>query len=130
MHLLIFLMIVAAIAGFVAEHTFISVLIVFLAVCWIFSIWQSQGEKEKKRKQQIIQKYGDTLEAESILNKTPWIGQSREQLIDSFGGAHEIETKVSARVSKEIWKFFYPNSRKLRLRITLTNGEVSHIDIK
>ena len=54
----------------------------------------ARNTDEQRKKDQIYAKYGQTEIAERILNNTVWVGETAEQLRDSFGSPLDIDVKV------------------------------------
>ncbi|WP_146122012.1 hypothetical protein [Burkholderia multivorans] len=107
-----------------------AVIVIFLigisfSIGWVFLILKSG----KQKREAINKKYSDPV-AKRVLAGDCWIGQNRSQLRDSLGLPEKIEIQENSRSRKEVWKFFYKNSRRIRLKIILTDGVVTQIDRK
>ena len=84
----------------------------------------------KLRKEKLIEKYGDEELVDKLINSCIWVGQTMEQLTDSLGSPHSIDTKVLKTKTKEIWKYQHRGGNRYGLRITLEEQEVVGFDHK
>ncbi|MTB47103.1 DUF2845 domain-containing protein [Providencia sp. wls1950] len=91
----------------------------------IWSVYSS-----KKRREYLLHKYGDETVVNMIMNRTFWIGQTSEQLLDSLGRPLDISSKVMKTRYREIWKYNKTGSNRYGLRITLDDGFVQGWDEK
>ena len=48
----------------------------------------------EKRREKLLEKYQDAEVVENILNKTIWVGETNEQLLESLGAPEDIDQKV------------------------------------
>uniref|UniRef100_UPI002B051A6F DUF2845 domain-containing protein n=1 Tax=Providencia alcalifaciens TaxID=126385 RepID=UPI002B051A6F len=78
----------------------------------------------------LLHKYGDETVVNMIMNRTFWIGQTSEQLLDSLGRPLDISSKVMKTRYREIWKYNKTGSNRYGLRITLDDGCVQGWDKK
>lgn len=85
---------------------------------------------EKERKSRIYQKYGHTNIAEKIIKKITWVGETREQLLESFGQPLDIDENVLKTKKKEIWKYYQKGTNRYGLRVIVENGIVIGWDEK
>lgn len=76
--------------------------IIFIII--IFSVSKSFATKQAKeaRKRFIYNKYGNAETAEKIINEKVWVGQTKEQLCDSWGKPLDIDESVLKTKTKEI----------------------------
>ena len=84
----------------------------------------------KARKERIYEKYGHTEIADRIVNRTIWVGETREQLLDSWGSPLDIDEKVLKTKRKEIWKYFRKSANRYGYKITVEDGIVVGWDEK
>lgn len=82
------------------------------------------------RRARIYRKYGRSEIAERILSKTVWIGETAEQLRDSFGAPIDVDEKVLKTKRKEVWKYVRKGKNRYGLRFTVENGIVVGWDEK
>lgn len=78
--------------------------------------------KKRKRYAALMAKYHDTVVVDRIISKTVWVGESAEQLRDSFGPPIDIDHKVLKTKSKEVWKYVRKGANRYGLRFTMENG--------
>jgi hypothetical protein len=84
----------------------------------------------KARRDRIYVKYGRTEIAERIIGKTVWVGETEDQLRDSFGAPVDIDEKVLKTKRKQIWKYAHRGGNRYGLRFTVENGIVVGWDEK
>lgn len=84
----------------------------------------------EERVARIRRKYGHTEEAEKIIQRQAWVGQTAEQLQDSIGPPEDIDEKVLKTKKKEVWKYQRTGANRYALRITLENDRVIGWDEK
>lgn len=91
---------------------------------------EDRRAKVEARKESIYQKYGHTENAERIINKIIWLGETSEQLSDSFGKPLDIDEQVFKTKKKEVWKYYQKSTNRYGLKITIENGVVIGWDEK
>lgn len=84
----------------------------------------------KKRREQLLAKYGDLKIVDMIMQKMFWQGQTPEQLIDSLGRPVDVDRKVLKTKTKEVWKYNQTGRGRFGLRITVEDGYVVGWDKK
>ena len=104
----------------------IIVLIVAVIIAWLLI----SAHKTKKRREALLQNYGDTRLVELIMRRMFWQGQTEEQLIDSLGRPLDIDERVFKTKTKETWKYNQIGKNRFGLRVTLENGIVVGWDKK
>lgn len=77
--------------------------------------------KKKARRDKIYKKYGHTDIAKKIVNRTIWVGETSEQLIDSMGKPVDIDERVLKTKRKEVWKYYQKSTNRFGLKITIEN---------
>ena len=82
------------------------------------------------RRKRLLAKYRDEQIVDRIIKKTIWVGETKEQLLDSLGNPIDIDEKVMKSSKKEIFKYFQNGKARFRLRVTLEDGEVTGWDEK
>jgi len=92
-------------------------------------IWLKVAPKRKKIGQ-LMSKYGDPQIVDHIYNHRYWAGQTAEQLVDSRGRPHGVDTKLLKTIKREVWKYNPRGVNRYGLRITLDNDVVSSWDHK
>jgi len=84
----------------------------------------------KKRIAYLLQKYGDEVIVQRIMQHSFWQGQTAPQLLDSIGNPLGVDKKVMASRNREVWKYNSRGRNRYALRITLDNGVVISWDQK
>ena len=92
-------------------------------------IWYKVA-KTKRRRQELMEKYNDSVLVGKLMEHSFWQGQTAGQLIDSLGKPADIDEKVLKTKKKEIWKYNHQGGNRYGLRITLDNGFVVGWDQK
>lgn len=88
------------------------------------------ANQEEARRLYLIEKYNDAMLVAKLMDRSIWVDQTAEQLLDSIGRPSDIDQKVLKTKKKEVWKY-YPNGiGRYRLRITLDNDVVVGWDEK
>ena len=72
----------------------------------------------------IDSKYEFKDDVRRILKKELWIGETLEQVVDSFGQPEDIEEKVSQTKTRRILKYGRDKKMRFRLVIVVENGLV------
>ncbi len=103
------------------------ILLLFVAV--ILWIWIS-AQNKKKRRESLLEKYGDLKIVNMIMDRMIWQGQTEEQLLDSLGKPLAIDQKVLKTKTKETWKYNSTGRNRYGLRIVVENGLVVGWDQK
>lgn len=80
-------------------------------------------EREDARHSLITQRY-DPETAQRILSHQIWQGMTAEQLMDSAGIAEAVDTTMTKRGRKEVWKYGQETATRFDTRITLEDGVV------
>lgn len=102
------------------------VLIVFIvAIIFIWNVYVT-----KKRKQYLLNKYGNAEIVEKIMNRYFWVGQTAEQLRNSLGKPADISTKIMKTRYRETWKYNQTGKNRYGLRITLDDHVVQRWEQK
>ncbi len=109
------------------------ILVIVIVGIFIFSsylIEKEKARKEREKKEYIYQKYGHTDIAERIINKSVWVGETTEQLIDSLGEPIDIDESVLKTKKKEVWKYYQKSSTRYGFKAKVENGIVVGWDEK
>ena len=122
----------ALIAGIVKffENVGVVVPAVITAIGISIYLWTKHAKKKAQQRQlevrraELLEKYKDKTVVDSILAKRIWVGQLREQLIDSLGQPHDIDQKVLKTKKRELWKYDHKGGNRYMYRITLENDVV------
>ena len=80
-------------------------------------------DNEDAHRTLITQRY-DPETAQRILSHQIWQGMTAEQLMDSAGMAEAVDTIVTKRTRKEVWKYDQVTATRFDTRITLEDGVV------
>jgi hypothetical protein len=117
------------------EPFVITVIVGIVLIVVMIAVSSANAEKARKdeaerRRAQIYEKYGRTETAERILNKTVWVGETSEQLRDSFGEPLDVDEKVLKTKKKEIWKYVHKGTNRYGLKFTVENDVVVGWDEK
>jgi hypothetical protein len=105
-------------------------LVIIAIIGLIVLVVRVQAAARQKRLQYLLAKYGNQEIVHRIMNKTIWVGQTCEQLIDSLGRPADTDQKVLKTKSKEIWKYAHRGGNRYGLRITVEDGAVVGWDEK
>lgn len=104
------------------------ILLLIGLVCIAVALYASHANK--KRREALLDKYGNEEIVEKIMKRMFWQGQTPEQLIDSIGNPLDIDKKVMKTKVKEVWKYQRTGKGRYALRITLENDSVVGWDKK
>ncbi|WP_373072348.1 hypothetical protein [Sulfurimonas sp.] len=85
---------------------------------------------DKKKRERLINKYGDPEIVESIMNNEVWQGATEEHVIDSLGKPLDIDQKVLKTKIKEVWKYEEVAKNRYALKVIIENGIVVGWDKK
>jgi len=105
------------------EWVILIIFIIAIIIAW--NIYST-----KKRREYLLNKYGDSEIVESIMKRCFWVGQTSEQLVDSLGKPIDISTKIMKTRYREIWKYNQTGNNRFGLRITLDDHVVKTWDEK
>ncbi len=84
----------------------------------------------KKRRSQLLEKYGDENLVDLLMRKRFWEGQDAEQLLDALGQPVAVDDKRLKTKKKQIWRYNHRGANRYALRITLENDVVVGWDQK
>ncbi len=87
-------------------------------------------QREKAWRDALMLKYNDQQVVDSLIAKRLWIGQTSEQLQDSFGAPDDVDERVLKTKRKEVWKYGHKGANRYEYRITLENDRVVGWDEK
>lgn len=88
---------------------------------------REQEEYERRLQERfnyLIDKYGDAQIAQWIMDKTFWVGETKEQLLESLGRPEKIDDKVLKAKRVQTWRYHKISKRSFGLSITLENDVV------
>lgn len=88
-----------------------------------------EGAKEAHRIE-LLSKYHDENIVDKILRKVPWIGQTKQQLLDSLLEPEDIDVKAYKTKTQETWKYGQTGKNRFALRVTLDDDIVVSYDDK
>lgn len=102
----------------VAAGLFVLALVINAIKCSV------HNRKVESLRKSLIEKYKDEEIVQLIMESSYWKGQTEEQLLDSLGEPHKIDSQVMKTKTKEIWKYGHRHGQVYRLKITLEKGKV------
>ncbi len=85
---------------------------------------------DKKKRERLTKKYGDTEIVERIMNSEVWQGATEKHVLDSLGKPLDIDQKVLKTKTKEVWKYEQVAKNRYALKVTMENGVVVGWDKK
>lgn len=69
------------------------------------AVFMVRRVKRARRSAHLLEKYADAERVDCIMSQTVWQGETTEQLIDSLGRPHDVDTKALKTKAREIWKY-------------------------
>lgn len=84
---------------------------------------------EKKHAERLRTKYPETV-VQRMISERVWQGQTSTELADSLGNPSNVDRKLLATRTREIWKYYPRGVNRYGLRITLDDGIVVGWDFK
>ena len=97
---------------------------------FIIAICLISNDLDKKKRERLMSKYGDSHLVEKLMAKSIWQGQTEGQLIDSIGKPLDIDQKVLKTKVKETWKYDKSGKNRYNLKVVFENGLVVGWDKK
>jgi hypothetical protein len=76
------------------------------------------------KRARLMMKCKDEELIERLMKESFWVGQTKEQLIDSLGEPLDVIQKVLKTKVKEVWKYEQTGKNRYGLKITLDDGVV------
>ena len=76
------------------------------------------------KRARLMMKSKDEELIERPLEEKFWVGQTKEQLINSLGESLDVNQKVLKTKVKEVWKYEQTGKNRYGLKITLDDGVV------
>ena len=76
------------------------------------------------KRARLMMKSKDEELIERLLEEKFWVGQTKEQLINSLGEPLDVNQKVLKTKVKEVWKYEQTGKNRYGLKITLDDGVV------
>ena len=76
------------------------------------------------KRARLMMKSRDEELIERLLEEKFWVGQTKEQLINSLGEPLDVNQKVLKTKVKEVWKYEQTGKNRYGLKITLDDGVV------
>ncbi len=76
------------------------------------------------KRTRLIMKHKDDELVEMLMKEKFWVGQTKEQLIDSLGEPLAVDQRVLKTKVKEVWKYEQTGKNRYGLIITLDDGVV------
>lgn len=85
---------------------------------------------KKKHIEKLMAKYNNRTIVAQILNKSIWVDQTSEQLLDSIGYPEHISEWTSKNKKGETWKYGQTGKNRYNLKVDLVNDKVTGWTIK
>lgn len=104
-------------------------IVIIIIVALILKSYSDYSDK-KARREGIYQKYGHTELSEKIINKTVWVGETSDQLLDSLGKPIDIDENVLKTKRKEVWKYCRKSTNRYGFKVKVENDIVIGWDEK
>src|SRR5688500_10490002 len=104
--------------------------LLLVGVVAIVLVSGARTKQAAARRAALLAKYRDERIVASIHATPVWIGQNREQQLDSVGRPHDVDQKVVKTKKKEIWKYGHKGGNRYLWRIKLENDSVIGWDEK
>lgn len=82
------------------------------------------------KRAKLMMKYKDEKLIERLMEEKFWVGQTKEQLIDSLGEPLDVDEKVLKTKVKEVWKYEQTGKNRYGLKVKLDDGVVVGWDQK
>ena len=82
------------------------------------------------KRARLMMKSKDEELIERLMEEKFWVGQTKEQLINSLGESLDVNQKVLKTKVKEVWKYEQTGKNRYGLKITLDDGVVVGWDQK
>ncbi len=82
------------------------------------------------KRARLMMKSKDEELIERLMEEKFWVGQTKEQLINSLGEPLDVNQKVLKTKVKEVWKYEQTGKNRYGLKITLDDGVVVGWDQK
>ncbi len=76
------------------------------------------------RRKLLWKEYGDHETVDLIMAQRIWVGQTREQLLNSRGPPVAVDHKLNKTETKAVWKYDQVGKNRYNTQVTLENGEV------
>ena len=76
------------------------------------------------RRKLLWKQYGDHETVALIMAQRIWVGQTREQLLNSRGPPVAVDHKLHKTNTKAVWKYDQVGKNRYNTQVTLENGEV------
>lgn len=76
-------------------------------------------EEYQRRVDYLREKYKDESIVQDILDKRPWVGETYEQFLDSFGEADHVQYIRLKNKSREVWHYERIGKGKYKRSYTL-----------
>lgn len=101
-------------------------IIVGLIVVFLLAIGSAivQAHAKRKRREYLMQKYGDAELVETIMSSKIWQGMSMEQLRDSWGAPEAVDKKVYKTKTAQTYKYGQTGKNRFSNRVWIENGVV------
>jgi hypothetical protein len=98
--------------------------VILLRVARARAVEAARTRQLEKRRNALLQKYGDPQLVERLLSGSVWQGQSAEQLRDSLGPPADMDERVMKKKTRQTWKYERRGVNRFALRITVEDGVV------
>lgn len=91
---------------------------------------KNKKAKIARRRAYLISKYHDEEIVDKIMKSLIWQGMSEEQLLDSWGSPHNVDTKIYKTKTKKTYKYAPIGRRQYAQRVVVEDSEVVGWDHK
>lgn len=123
------------------QITIIVICLIVMSLClviWLLDrakqIREAKREAEleaiKKRREYLINRFGDEEIADRIMNRDVWQGATDEMLQESLGKPVAIDEEVLKTKIKHTWKYNPTGKNQYAIRINLENNVVVGWNVK
>lgn len=86
--------------------------------------------RQLRRREQLLERYGDTAIVDDLLAQVIWEGEHAEQVRESLGDPVAVDAVARRTKKQEVWKYGHEGGNRYRLRITLDNDQVVRWDMR
>ncbi len=83
-----------------------------------------QAAKVRRRRNELMAKYGDDELVAKLMGRTIWKGMEAPMVYDCLGPPLAVDRQVLKTKTKETWKYKQTGQNKYGLHIVLEQGEV------
>jgi hypothetical protein len=85
--------------------------------------WSARRAQVEAHRDGLVARFG-AENADRLLRREIWQGQTTEMLIEARGAPANIDERVTAKMTRHVYKYDQQGKNRYRLRVTLENGVV------